>query len=337
MSLATVIRLEFAYPGVGVLAGDSLQYLSIATAHGVIMVFFMIMPSIYGAFGNFLLPTQLGVHDVAFPRLNSAAFWFLPGGLIMLCQLICTDRRYQRMNCFNIRELQGILKRRFFTDLINSNDHRDLLNNTMIGLRYKTGALSSIEPDMPLFFNLGTTNSVKTKQVELNPYVNILMNPSTRNTNPLLLITTNVSTYYTTFEEFLLNTLNFYTKALLNSNTLNSSFNLRFNGSGVTSLFEKLQAEILILTNINSTNLLQFFLVSNPLNLYDFKNLGDQVSLNLNTSTNVIEFSSELSQPINDTTQTTARVTEYTGMFRELRFFNPLVSYDYKSGNYLGI
>jgi len=40
MSLATIIRLEFAYPGVGVLAGDSLQYLSIATAHGVIMVFF---------------------------------------------------------------------------------------------------------------------------------------------------------------------------------------------------------------------------------------------------------------------------------------------------------
>jgi len=74
MSLATIIRLEFAYPGVGVLAGDSLQYLSIATAHGVIMVFFMIMPVIFGAFGNFLLPTQLGVHDVAFPRLNSAAF-----------------------------------------------------------------------------------------------------------------------------------------------------------------------------------------------------------------------------------------------------------------------
>jgi heme/copper-type cytochrome/quinol oxidase subunit 1 len=114
MSLATVIRLEFAYPGVGVLAGDSLQYLSVATAHGVIMVFYMIMPAIFGAFGNFLLPTQLGVHDVAFPRLNSAAFWFLPGGVIMLFQLVCTDRRYARMNCFNIRELQGILKRKFF-------------------------------------------------------------------------------------------------------------------------------------------------------------------------------------------------------------------------------
>ena len=40
MVLATIIRLEMAYPGVGILAGDSLQYLSVVTAHAVIMVFF---------------------------------------------------------------------------------------------------------------------------------------------------------------------------------------------------------------------------------------------------------------------------------------------------------
>jgi hypothetical protein len=169
MSLATIIRLEFAYPGVGVLAGDSLQYLSIATAHGVIMVFFMIMPVIFGAFGNFLLPTQLGVHDVAFPRLNSAAFWFLPGGLIMLCQLVCVDRCYQRMNCFNIRELQGILKRRFFSDLVNSNDHHTLLNDSMIGLRFKLNNTQGIEPDIFTFYNFGTTDISKFKNVNLQP------------------------------------------------------------------------------------------------------------------------------------------------------------------------
>jgi hypothetical protein len=167
MSLATIIRLEFAYPGVGVLAGDSLQYLSIATAHGVIMVFFMIMPVIFGAFGNFLLPTQLGVHDVAFPRLNSAAFWFLPGGLIMLCQLVCVDRRYQRMNCFNIRELQGILKRRFFNDLVNSNDHHTLLNESMIGVRFKLNNTQNIEPDIFTFYNFGTTDVSKFKSQTL--------------------------------------------------------------------------------------------------------------------------------------------------------------------------
>jgi len=157
ISLATIIRMEFAYPGIGVLAGDSIQFLTIASAHGVIMVFFMIMPAIYGAFGNFLLPTQLGVHDVAFPRLNSAAFWFIPAGLLMLCQLVCVDRRYQRMNCFNIRELQGILKRRFFTDLINSADHHQLLNTSIIGIRFKQYQTQSIQPDLFTFYNLGTS------------------------------------------------------------------------------------------------------------------------------------------------------------------------------------
>ena len=167
MSLATVIRLEFAYPGVGILAGDSLQYLSIATAHGVIMVFFMIMPLIFGAFGNFLLPTQLGVHDVAFPRLNSAAFWFIPGGLIMLCQLVCIDRRYQRMNCFNIRELQGILKKRFFTDLINSNEHHQILSNSIINLRYKLFSTINTNTDIFVFYNLGLINTSLFKNNQL--------------------------------------------------------------------------------------------------------------------------------------------------------------------------
>ena len=161
MVLATVIRLELAYPGVGIFAGDSLQYLSLATAHGVIMVFFMIIPLLSGAFANFLLPTQLGVHDVAFPRLNSAAFWFLPGGLIMLGQLICLDRRYQRMNCFNIREVQSLLKRRFFTDLINSNDHHELLDQTMLGLRFKTNNLNSLNSHLILHNNFGLTPTGK--------------------------------------------------------------------------------------------------------------------------------------------------------------------------------
>jgi len=159
MVLATIIRAEMAYPGLGILAGDSLQYLSVVTAHGVIMVFFMIMPLLFGAFGNFLLPTQLGVHDVAFPRLNSAAFWFLPAGLIMLCQLVCLDRRYQRMNCFNVRELQVLLRGRFFTDLVNDTAHHQLLDKTMIGLRFKTNDLNTINPNTLLSYQLGLNNN----------------------------------------------------------------------------------------------------------------------------------------------------------------------------------
>lgn len=170
MVLATIIRAEMAYPGVGILAGDSLQYLSIVTAHGVIMVFFMIMPLLFGAFGNFLLPTQLGVHDVAFPRLNSAAFWFLPAGLIMLCQLVCLDRRYQRMNCFNVRELQILLRGRFFADLVNDTAHHNFLNNTMIGLRFKTNDLNSINPNTLLTYQYGLSNTPFTQNTTFNSH-----------------------------------------------------------------------------------------------------------------------------------------------------------------------
>lgn len=163
MVLATIIRLEFAYPGVGILAGDSIQYLSLASAHGVIMVFFMIMPLLFGAFANFLLPTQLGVHDVAFPRLNSAAFWFLPGGLLMLCQLVCVDRRYQRMNCFNIREVESLLKRRFFTDLITSKDHHTLLDKTSLGLRYKLNDNTFLNNNINSSYNYGLNLNVQTR------------------------------------------------------------------------------------------------------------------------------------------------------------------------------
>jgi hypothetical protein len=153
-----------AYPGVGILAGDSLQYLSVVTAHAVVMVFFMIMPLLFGAFGNFLLPTQLGVHDVAFPRLNSAAFWFLPGGLIMLCQLLCLDRRYQRMNCFNVRELQSLLKNRFFTELVSSKEHRDFLDQTAVGIRFQTNNLDIINSKLLLGFRYGINIQPQTKQ-----------------------------------------------------------------------------------------------------------------------------------------------------------------------------
>ena len=71
----------------------------------------------------------------------------------MLMQLVCVDRRYQRMNCFNIRELQGILKRKFFTDLVNTTDHRDFLNQSIIGLRFKSNNQLSITPDVESFFN----------------------------------------------------------------------------------------------------------------------------------------------------------------------------------------
>lgn len=81
----------------------------------------------------------------------------------MLCQLLCLDRRYQRMNCFNVRELQALLKNRFFTDLVSSKDHHEFFEQTAIGIRFKTNDLGVIYANTLLNFRYGLNNQVQTK------------------------------------------------------------------------------------------------------------------------------------------------------------------------------
>jgi len=73
-ALATMIRLELSHPGSPFFKGDSLRYLQVITAHGLIMVFFVVVPIIFGGFANFLIPYHIGSKDVAYPRLNSIGF-----------------------------------------------------------------------------------------------------------------------------------------------------------------------------------------------------------------------------------------------------------------------
>lgn len=85
-ALATMIRLELAYPGSSFFKGDSLRYLQVITAHGLIMVFFVVVPILFGGFANFLIPYHVGSKDVAFPRLNSIGFWIQPCGYLLLAK-----------------------------------------------------------------------------------------------------------------------------------------------------------------------------------------------------------------------------------------------------------
>lgn len=58
-------------------------YNNVITVHGLLMIFYLIMPSLYGSFGNLFLPSLIGAIDMAFPRLNNISFWLLFSSLIL--------------------------------------------------------------------------------------------------------------------------------------------------------------------------------------------------------------------------------------------------------------
>eukprot|EP01042_Synura_sphagnicola_P031922 gene31922-41084_t len=97
-AVSGIMRAELAHPGIQYL-GKVAAFLGeknpsfdqqlhlwnvLITAHGLIMVFFMVMPALIGGFGNWFVPIMIGAPDMAFPRMNNISFWLTVAALILL-------------------------------------------------------------------------------------------------------------------------------------------------------------------------------------------------------------------------------------------------------------
>src|SRR5215471_1594836 len=88
-ALAMLVRLQVGWPS-GTIPfigrwfpaswGEKMSpefYTMVFSMHASVMIFFVIIPFLTGAFGNFLIPLMIGARDMAFPKLNMMSYWFM--------------------------------------------------------------------------------------------------------------------------------------------------------------------------------------------------------------------------------------------------------------------